>query len=681
MRVGVCYFPEHWPAERLGRDIERMADAGLQYVRMGEFSWSRLEPEPGELDFEWLNEAVSVIGEHGMQAVLCTPTATPPKWLVDEYPGIRQEEADGTPRHYGSRRHYCYNSEIYRRETRRITETLAAAFADDPAVAGWQTDNEYGCHGTIRCYCDDCATAFRQWLKEKYGDIETLNESWGNAFWSQELNSFAQVDPPRHTAADHHPARLLDYYRFSSDSVVEYNRLQTDLLREANDDWFVTHNFMGHFGALDAYDVSADLDFASWDSYPTGHVQERSTAATSAQLRAGDPDQIALNHDLYRSATGSPFWVMEQQPGDINWPPYSTQPGEGAMRLWAQFAAAHGADVVSYFRWRQCRMGQEQYHSGLLAPDGSPNRGYHDATQASTEFDELLCDRAEGGDGRTPRIPEANVAILHDYDNLWALEIEPNTPNFDYWEHLETYYAALQARSVTVDIVPPSTELADYDAVVAPTLYLVDDRLAERLDSYVRSGGELLVTMRSGVKDPYNKLHETQQPGPLTDLLGTEVTRFESVPERIESSVGYGGERFACHVWNDWLSPVSDSADVVGRYVGELADGEAAVVHNTVGDGSVVYVGTWPEASLADELVDDLLTRADVKTTPRLPNQVRMAQRNGLTWVTNFSSDPVTVDIGADARWLVGDESVDSYDVAVTDAAPATLSVQQQERE
>nr|WP_233340987.1 beta-galactosidase [Haloprofundus sp. MHR1] len=678
MRVGVCYFPEHWPAERLERDIERMADAGLQYVRMGEFSWSRLEPEPGELDFEWLNEAVSLIGDHGMQAVLCTPTATPPKWLVDEYPSIRQEEADRTPRHYGSRRHYCYNSEIYRRETRRITRALAEAFADDPAVAGWQTDNEYGCHGTIRCYCDDCATAFRQWLKEKYGDVETLNESWGNAFWSQDLNSFAQVDPPRHTAAEHHPARLLDYYRFSSDSVVEYNRLQTELLREADGDWFVTHNFMGHFGALDAYDVSEDLDFASWDSYPTGNVQGRSKPASSAELRVGDPDQIGFNHDLYRSATGSPFWVMEQQPGDINWPPYSTQPGEGAMRLWAQFAAAHGADVVSYFRWRQCRMGQEQYHSGLLAPNGSPDRGYHDAAQAAAEFEELLADDPQISGAATGAVPKANVAVLHDYDNLWALEIEPNTPDFDYWEHLETYYAALRARSVTVDVVPPSAELSDYDAVVAPTLYLADEELANSLERFVDSGGELLVTMRSGVKGPFNKLHETRQPGPLTDLLGAEVAQFESVPERIESGVNYGGEQFDCRVWNDWLSPVADSAEVVGRYDGELADGEAAIVHHPVGDGSVLYVGTWPEAALADELVDDLLERADVATTPKLPDQVRMAHRNGLTWVANFSEQPVVVDAPSDTRWLVGCDELERFDVAVADAVPTALTIEQE---
>lgn len=675
MNVGVCYFPEHWPAERMEADVEQMAEAGLEYVRMGEFAWSRLEPEPGEYDFEWLEDAVDCIGRHGMQAVLCTPTATPPKWLVDEYPGILQVEADGTTRHYGGRRHYCFNSEIYRRESRRITEKLAERFADNPSIAGWQTDNEYGCHGTIRCYCDDCATAFRDWLREKYGDAATINEKWGTAFWSQDLNSIAQVDPPRHTAAGHHPSRLLDYYRFTSDAVVEYNRLQTGVLREANDDWFVTHNFMSQFGALDAYDVAEDLDFASWDSYPTGHVQSQRETVSTDQFRAGDPDQVGLDHDLYRSVTGEPLWVMEQQPGDINWPPYSAQPADGAMRLWAQYAVAHGADVVSYFRWRQCRMGQEQYHSGLLAQDGSFDAGYHEAVDAASEFDGLsTTDRSGTSEGQLAA-PDADVALLHDYENLWALEIEPNSPDFDYWRHLETYYRALRERSVTVDVAHPASGLSGYDAVVAPTLYLVDDERADALEAYVADGGELLLTMRSGMKDPYNKLHDARKPGPLRELVGAEVDQHESVPDTMESDVVYDGQRFECRVWNEWLSPIDEHTDVVGQYDGELADGETAIVHNAVGDGGVTYVGTWPGTDLAGALVGDLLDRAGVETTDALPEQVRYMRRNGLTWVANFREEQLTVDAPADAEWHLGDATIDAYDVAITDAEPTALSV------
>jgi len=671
MNVGVCYFPEHWPAERMASDIERMAETGIEYVRMGEFAWSRLEPEPGEYDFEWLERAVSLIGEHGMQAVLCTPTATPPKWLVDEYPSILQAEADGTTRHYGGRRHYCHNSAVYRRESRRIVQALAERFADDPAVAGWQTDNEYGCHGTIRCYCEDCASAFRTWLREQYGDIETLCDAWGTAFWSQDLDSFAQIDPPRHTAAGHHPSRLLDYYRFSSDSVVSYNREQTEILRGTNDDWFVTHNCMSHFEALDAYDLAGDLDFVSWDSYPTGHVQTQRDEVSREQLRAGDPDQMGLDHDIMRSATGEPLWVMEQQPGDINWPPYSPQPADGAMQLWAHYAVGHGADVVSYFRWRQCRMGQEQYHSGLLAQDGSPDAGHRDAARAANEFADLDSAVASA-DGFA--VPEADVALLHSYENAWALGIEANTPDFDYWQHLETYYRALRERSVTVDVIPPTADLDEYDAVVAPTLYLADDDLATHLDGFAEDGGELLVTMRSGLKDPHNKLNNAPQPGPLRDLIGATVDQFESVPEQLESTVTYEGREYDCSVWNEWLVPGKD-AEVLSRYEGERADGEAAITRVEDGDGSVTYVGTWPGTELASALVGDLLDRTDVEASTPLPKQVRAARRDGLTWIANVRGESLTVEAPADATWFLGDGEIGAYDVAVTDATPAVLSV------
>jgi beta-galactosidase GanA len=427
MTVGVCYFPEHWPRERWETDVAQMAEAGLEYVRMGEFSWSRLEPRRGEFDFEWLDRAVELVGDHGMQVVLCTPTATPPKWLVDERPDILQEEPDGTTREFGSRRHYCFNAESYREETERVVSRMVDHYAGNPHVAGWQTDNEYGCHRTVRCYCDDCAAGFRDWLRERYGSVDVLNEEWGTTFWSQRHADFGEVDPPRHTPAEHHPSRLLDYYRFASDSVVDYNRLQADIIRSADDGWFVTHNFMGDFPTLDAFDVSEDLDFAAWDSYPTGFVQDRRPGEPATwELRAGDPDQVGRNHDLYRGASGGPFWVMEQQPGDVNWPPYAPQPADGAMRLWAHQAVAHGADAVLYFRWRRCREGQEQYHAGLRKQDGSPDRAYDEATTAASELADLTADLGP---------VDAPVALLHEYDSEWAIDIQPHAPDFDYWEY------------------------------------------------------------------------------------------------------------------------------------------------------------------------------------------------------------------------------------------------------
>ncbi|GGN91158.1 beta-galactosidase [Haloarcula pellucida] len=654
MTLGVCYFPEHWPSERWETDVEQMADAGLAYVRMAEFSWARVEPERGEFDFDWLDEAVELVGEYGMEAVLCTPTATPPKWLVDEHPDIRQADADGTPREWGSRRFTCFNSPTYREETERIVRTMTERYADDPHVAGWQADNEYGCHRTVRCYCEDCAAAFREWLESTYGDVETLNEAWGNTFWSQQYSDFEAVDPPGPTPAEHHPSRLLDYYRFANDSVVEYNRLHADLIREANDDWFATHNFMGDFPTLDAYSLSDDLDFLGWDSYPTGFVQDRQPGEpTTDELRAGDPDEVGMNHDIYRGAKRVPFWVLEQQPGDVNWPPHAPQPGAGAMRLWAHHAVAHGADAVLYFRWRRCRQGQEQYHAGLRKQDGSPDRGYRDAAATAPELFDLAP-------------VDAPVALLHDYESLWATESQPHSPDWHYWSHLRAYYDALRARGVQVDVVPPSTDLDGYAAAVAPTLYLAGEDLAAHLADFVADGGHLLLGARTGEKDPHNQLHEALAPGPLADLVGARVARHESLPEQFDTTVEYRGETYDFRTWAGWLDPAA--AETRGQYRSGEAAGEPAVVHDSVGDGTVTTVGCWPGEGLADALVEDLLAAAAVDHADPFPDGVRAAERDGYTWVTNFTSDPRSLATPADAAFVVGDDTVGAYDVAVVEA-------------
>lgn len=652
METGVCYFPEHWPRERWRTDVEAMAEAGIEYARMGEFSWGRIEEVRNEFDFEWLDEAVCLLAEYDIEVVLCTPTATPPKWLVDERPEILQRERDGTRRAFGSRRHYCFNSKVYREETERIVQTMAERYADHPAVVGWQTDNEYGCHETVRCYCDSCAQAFREWLREKYGEIGTLNEAWGNAFWSQQYGGFEEVDPPSHTVAEHHPSRLLEYYRFASDSAAAYNRVQTELLREVNDEWFLTHNFMGDFETLDALSVSTDLDLVSWDSYPTGFVQDRREDEPSAdELRAGDPDQVGMNHDLYRGALDRPFWVMEQQPGDVNWPPYAPQPAEGAMRLWAHHAVAHGASVVSYFRWRRCRFGQEQYHAGLRKQDGSPDRGYHEAKQAAEEF-ELIGDLGP---------VDAPVALLCDYENWWALDIQPHAPDFDYWEHLRTYYGALRARGVQVDVVHPSTDLKEYEAVVAPALHLVDTEIAARLESYVREGGELLLGARSGVKDRYNKLWNQPAPGPLSELVGATVDQHESLCEPIETRVSYDGAEYDYRTWAEWLD--TSEALVEGKHRSGVGEGQSAITQNAIEDGHATYCGVWPESDLADAIVSELLDSAEIEWSERLPDGVRIAERDGHVWITNFTGEPVRVD--ADGEWIVGDGEIEPFGVGV----------------
>lgn len=355
MKLGVCYYPEHWPQDWWAEDARRMADMGLSVVRIAEFAWSRIEPEPGQFDWAWLDQAVETLHAAGLAVIMCTPTATPPKWLVDQLPDMVAINDRGQRRQFGSRRHYSFSHQGYRAECARITEAVAERYGQHPAVVAWQTDNEYGCHDTTISYCASAARRFRLWLKARYGSVEALNQAWGTVFWSQVYRSFDEVDPPHLTVTEANPSHRLDYNRFASDEVVSFNRLQVDILRERSPGRDMIHNFMGFYTEFDHFAVSQDLDIASWDSYPLGFLEQFwfSAEDKARYLRQGHPDVAAFHHDLYRGCGRGRWWVMEQQPGPVNWASFNPSPLPGMVRAWTWEAFAHGAEVVSYFRWRK----------------------------------------------------------------------------------------------------------------------------------------------------------------------------------------------------------------------------------------------------------------------------------------------------------------------------------------
>ncbi|RJT07168.1 beta-galactosidase [Halococcus sp. IIIV-5B] len=674
MSISVCYFPEHWPQDQWEKDVATMAEVGIEFVRMGEFSWSQLEPKRGKYNLAWLEEAVDLLGKHDLKAVLCTPTATPPKWLIDEHPDIRQKDSKGITRNFGGRRHYCFNSKVYREESSRIIKKLASHFADHSAVVGWQTDNEYGCHGTTRCYCGDCATAFRGWLKERYESINELNEEWGTTFWSQNYQSFGEVDPPRFTPADHNPSHLVDYARFSSESVAKFNRAQTDLLREINSEWFLTHNFMSDFPDLNFRDVSPDLDFPSVDSYPTLHAQiagesdpEIGGIGSEEDQRAGDPDVTALNHALYRGGSNESFWIMENQSGDIMPFPYSAEPADGMMRLWAHAAIAHGARTVSYFRWRRCQYGQEQYWGGLNDYDGSADRGLPEAAQTAEEIASL------------PEIGNVNapVAIIQDYESWWAINAQPHSPDFDYWTHLRVYFRALRQRGIDVDVISPYDDFSSYKGVVAPSLYIIDNELAKNLSNFVEDGGELILGTRSGYKDRSNRFRDIPAPGPLTNLVGGQVKQHESLAPSVRTKVSYHAGKDESQndyrIWGEWLT--SKGGKVIAEHLNGPGAGEPACIWKGHGEGSTMYVGVWPTDDFAGKIVEDFLNRSNIEfLDTSLPDRVRFVRRGDLMWILNHGSDPIQVDISDDSEVFVGESTVPAHDVLVFDGCVNSIS-------
>jgi beta-galactosidase len=674
MKLGVCYYPEHWPEETWQPDAKRMKEIGLSWVRVGEFAWKRLEPTPGKFTFDWLDRAIDNLGKAGLNVMLGTPTATPPKWLVDKYDDVLQVDKNGHTRGFGSRRHYCHNSRSYRKETTRIVTLLAKRYSSHQSVQAWQTDNEYGCHDTVRCYCNNCKQDFRVWLKQKYKTVEALNDAWWNMFWSMEYNSFNEVELPNLTVTEPNPSHTLDFYRFSSASVIRYNKLQVDILRKYSDKP-ITHNAMGFFGQYDHYKLAQDLDAITWDNYPLGTLELAFTSpsevsATSAgaisfpedlknkYMRSGYPDLISFNHDLYFGLKDKPFWVMEQQPGQVNWAPTNPLPAPGVVRLWTHQAFAHGADVVAYFRWRAANGAQETMHAGLNLFDGSPDVATHEAKQVVKEISALTKTNAS--------IKQNKVALLFDYENLWATSIAPHSSTWNYWALQMTYYTALRGLGLNVAIIHPRSDLNKYKVVLAPALTMVDDSLAKHLSDYVKQGGQLVIGPRSGFKTLTNRVH-APAPGPLAELMGVNILRVDALrpgyKEYIKLRRNNKGltepvkvNSLAYTTWADLLTPTT--AKVLATYESGAYKGVAAVTQQAHRKGSCLTIGMWADVAGLRELLSPVLKQVGLETL-NLPEGVRVTRRGDKTYVLNFNTSKVEPELKGLPK------TIDKHDVII----------------
>ncbi|HEX2980302.1 MAG TPA: beta-galactosidase, partial [Anaerolineaceae bacterium] len=459
-----------------------------------------------------------------------------------------------------------------------IVLALGERYGQHPAVAGWQIDNEFGCHDTTRCYCDACALAFRHWLQARYGSINALNDAWGTVFWSQSYSDWSEIKPPNQTVTEANPSHVLDYERFSSDAVIAYQQLQIDLLRETAPGKRITTNMMGEFADIDYHKLSHPLDFASWDSYPTGKAEMGAgemylldEPRPAFAYDTGDPYATGFCHDLTRGFKQAPFWVMEQQCGNINWGRYNPGVRPGTTRLWTWHAVASGAEAVVYFRWRATLFAQEQMHSGLLMHDASPATGYYDVQGMQAEKDLL--------DAVSEQPFHAEAAILVDYEDLWALQLQPHRAGFTYWRELFTFYRAFQHMGVGVDLAPFDADLSRYRLIVAPVAFIMSAERSEKLRSAVENGATLLLGVRAGFKTPSNKVVDQPLPGLLRDLAGVTVTDWHALPPCVEFPVesNYTSLEVSAGVWAEALRPLSSTDTcVLASYATGPFEGKAA---------------------------------------------------------------------------------------------------------
>lgn len=659
--LGVCYYPEQWPEEKWAEDARQMKALGLTWVRIGEFAWSQIEPQPGQFDWGWLDRAIDCLGTVGLKVIMSTPTAAPPKWLIDLYPDILPVGPDGLRRKFGSRRHYCFSSRRYRLEAARIATEVASRYGDNPSVHAWQIDNEYGDHDTIHSYSDDAQGAFRNWLKARYGSIDALNRAWGTTFWSMTYNDFEQVELPIQLVEEPSPSHLLDYFRFSSDQVISFNRIQVDILRAKAPGRPITHNYMNQNTDFNHHLIGKDLDIASWDAYPLGNlIHGRLSQAEKARyLRTGDPDQPSFNNDLYRSVGRGRVWIMEQQPGPVNWADQNLAPMDGMVRLWTWLAFAHGCEMVSYFRWRQAPFAQEQYHTGLLLPDSTPDQAFHEIAQVIAEAAKLPA---------VGQRQQASVALVLDYQSRWALTALPQGRNFEPAHHALDWYSAMRRHGVDVDIVGQDADISGYKLIVAPDLVVPDPSFVTKLQL---SGAKAIFGPRSGSKTADFHVPDNLPIGPIAQLVNVRVVRVESLPDWHTETVIVGN--CAVSAWR-WRETIETSEMVLGHFQDSYRDQHPAYV----GNDRFRYLATLPDPSGLRVILQETLEWAGISTCADL-GDLRLSRRGPLTFAFNFGPDLAAVPAPTEAVFHLGDRTIARCGVAAW-SVPETPEIQNKSR-
>jgi beta-galactosidase len=586
---GGDYNPEQWPEDIWAEDIALMGEAGVSMVTVGVFSWALLEPAPGSYDFGWLDRVMDLLAAGDIAVDLATATASPPPWFSHRYPESLPVTRDGHRLWQGGRQAYCPSSTAYRAASTSLAGALANRYATHPALVMWHVNNEYGCH-TAECFCDVSAAAFRRWLRERYGDLDGLNEAWGTAFWSQHYYEWDEVIPPRLTPTWGNPTQNLDWKRFCSDELLACFIAERDVLRAITPDLPITTNFMGAFKPVDYFSWAPHEDLVSDDHYiigadPANHVR------------------LSMSADLMRSVGGGNPWIlMEQSTSAVNWQPRNLAKAPGQLKRNSLQHVARGADAVCFFQWRASRRGAEKFHSGMLPHAGTDTKVWREVTALGADLKSL----AEIAGSRV----ECDVAIVWDWPAWWAVELDSH-PSIDvrYLDLVRATYEAFWHLDVTVDFVRPDADLSAYKIVAVPSLYLVSDDAAANLSRYVEAGGHLVCNFFSGIVDPNDAVRLGGYPGAFRQLLGVRVEEFYPLLEQQTVTLADGG---IGQVWTELLTPTG--AQIVTTYVDGPLPGAPAITRHEVGAGVAHYVTTFLDAASTQRLLRGICDDAAVAT-------------------------------------------------------------------
>ncbi|WP_263385197.1 beta-galactosidase [Granulicella arctica] len=657
--LGAAWYPEQWPESRWDADLTLMEQAHIRFARIGEFAWSSMEPTEGTYDWTWLDHAIAAAAKHHIAIVLGTPSATPPAWLTQKYPETLRYESDGKRAEHGDRQQGSFISPKYRELCRDIAERMAKRYGHNPNVIGWQLDNEISSED----YGPVARTAFQGWVKDRYKTLDALNARWTTSYWSEAYTDWSQI-PIQEKYGN--PGLLLSWKRFVSDTWRAYDRNQIDVIRpNIPSNVWITTNTMGWFDGYDHYTVSKDLDMSAWDDYVgRGHL---------------NPASNGFAHDLTRGFLRKNFWVMETQPGFVNWQSDNTALDKGEVRAMAWHAIGHGADAVEYWQWRSALNGQEELHGTLVGSDGTPVPLYPEVAQLGAEF-------AKAGPALAGTSPHSEVAILQDYDSRWAINWQRHNQAFDPQTQLVSYYKPLREVAQSIDVVSDTALLASYKLVVAPGLAVLTDEAASNLMQYVKNGGHLVLGQRSAMKDGDNSLQTKRAPGPLADLLGGRVEQWYAIqsadqarPGDIPPVTGTWGTTTS-KIWAEQLSTSSSDTEVLMRYgkSNGYLDGQPAAITRKLGKGRITYIGAWmDDATLLNAARWMAQISGVTAALGPVPEGVEVYPREGagkkVFILVNFATTPQSVTLPSAMQSILDGKqvttlSLDQYGVAILQA-------------
>jgi beta-galactosidase len=472
---------------------------------------------------------------------------------------------------------------------------------------------------------------------------------------------FDQIDIPNPDTlvADPSPHAMLDFDRWFAHEAADYLNMQARIIRQYSKNQWVTTNVMTLHEDVDPSLSAKTLDVFSWTHYPVhGQMNEGALG-----FRLGSAEQMSFMHDFMRPFNGL-SGLMELQPGQVNWGEVNPWPLPGAIHMWILRAFGAGARFVCTYRYRQPLFGSELYHKGLAETDGvTPSPGGREYAQAMRDVIELR--KHYDPNAREPQSYAARrTAFLISYDSRWDISNHKQTTRWDTVEHWMRYYRALKSMMAPVDVLTSERDFSHYPFVIAPAYQLIDHELIRRFTTYAQNGGHVVLTCRTGQKDPPGHLWEALWAAPIYPLIGARIPFYDVLPVDVNGHVTADGKSYAWGSWADVLGPDAGT-EVLAQYSDQFYAGRAAAVTHKLGRGTVTYIGV---DTLNGELERVLLHRVyeSAGAAPaNLDPNFLVDWRDGFWVATNFASQTETIPANPRAHIFVGQRNVPPGDAAI----------------